>query len=80
MSWTGFDPTNRHPRFLADLTGDRRADIVGFGDDGVYVALGNGDGASAGSRCGQLRVRARLADRSFSRSGVARSVGTAVIP
>ena len=35
---------SRHPRFLADITGDGRADIVGFGDGGVYVALGNGDG------------------------------------
>ena len=35
---------DRHPRFLADLTGDGRADIVGFGDDGVWVALSNGDG------------------------------------
>ena len=34
----------RHPRFLADLTGDGRADIVGFGNAGVYVALNNGDG------------------------------------
>jgi hypothetical protein len=34
----------KHPRFLADITGDGRADIVGFGDDGVWVALGNGDG------------------------------------
>jgi len=33
---------------LADLTGDGRADIVGFGDDGVYVALGNGDGTFVG--------------------------------
>jgi|GEM_PF-561509 len=32
------------PRFLADLRGNRRADIVGFGDDGVWVALNNGDG------------------------------------
>src|SRR5258707_1197077 len=32
------------PRFLADLTGDGRADIVGFGDAGVYVALNNGNG------------------------------------
>jgi FG-GAP-like repeat len=44
MSWTGFDWTNRHPRFVVDLTGDGRGDIVGFGDDGVYVALGNGGG------------------------------------
>jgi len=35
---------DRHPRFLADITGEGRADIVGFGDDGVWVALGNGDG------------------------------------
>ena len=34
----------RHPRFLADLTGDGRADIVGFGDAGVWTALNNGDG------------------------------------
>jgi hypothetical protein len=38
---------DRHPRLLADLTGDRRADIVGFGDAGVYVALSNGDGSFA---------------------------------
>jgi hypothetical protein len=34
----------KHPRFLADLTGDGRADIVGFGDAGVYVSLNNGNG------------------------------------
>ena len=34
----------RHPRFLADLTGDRKADIVGFGNAGVWVALNNGNG------------------------------------
>ena len=33
----------KHPRFLADITGDGRADIVGFGNRGVYVALSNGD-------------------------------------
>ncbi len=36
---------DRHPRFLADITGDRRADIVGFGDAGVWTALSNGDGS-----------------------------------
>jgi hypothetical protein len=35
---------NQHPRFLADLTGDGRADIVGFGDGGVWVSLNNGNG------------------------------------
>jgi hypothetical protein len=29
---------DQHPRFLADTTGDGRADIVGFGDAGVYVS------------------------------------------
>jgi hypothetical protein len=27
-----------HPRFLADITGDGRVDIIGFGGPGVYVA------------------------------------------
>lgn len=35
----------RHPRFVADVTGDRRGDIVGFGNAGVYVSLSNGDGS-----------------------------------
>ena len=35
---------DRHPRFLADVRGIGRIDIVGFGDDGVYIAFGNGDG------------------------------------
>ncbi|HJW00383.1 MAG TPA: hypothetical protein VJ617_14935 [Arthrobacter sp.] len=34
----------RHPRFLADTTGDGRADIVGFGDAGVYVSRAQADG------------------------------------
>jgi len=34
----------KHPRYLADLTGDKRADIVGFGDAGVWVSRNNGDG------------------------------------
>ncbi|HEU5391919.1 MAG TPA: alkaline phosphatase family protein [Streptosporangiaceae bacterium] len=37
--------TADHPRFVADLTGDGRSDLVGFGDAGVWVALGNGDGS-----------------------------------
>lgn len=30
--------TDRHPRFLTDITGDGRVDIVGFGGPGVHVA------------------------------------------
>jgi hypothetical protein len=33
-----------HSRILADLTGDKRTDIVGFGNDGMWTSLGNGDG------------------------------------
>ena len=39
--WTSFD---RYPRVLADLNGDNRDDIVGFGDAGVYVSLATGGG------------------------------------
>jgi len=35
---------DQHPRFVVDLTGDGKADIVGFGNDGVWTAVGNGDG------------------------------------
>ncbi|KAF8653555.1 hypothetical protein AX16_003892 [Volvariella volvacea WC 439] len=35
---------DKHPRFVVDLTGDGRADIVAFGDDGVYVAFNSGKG------------------------------------
>lgn len=41
--WT----VDKHPRMLADINGDGMADIVGFGDEGVYTALANGDGTFA---------------------------------
>ncbi|QRO02689.1 VCBS repeat-containing protein [Archangium violaceum] len=34
----------QHPRTLADVNGDGRADVVGFGQAGVYVALSTGTG------------------------------------
>jgi len=34
----------RHPRFVVDVTGDGCADIVGFGDHGVYVSFNDGKG------------------------------------
>ncbi len=34
---------NENPRFLADINGDGKADIVGFGDSAVYVAFSKGD-------------------------------------
>ncbi|HEX4019307.1 MAG TPA: VCBS repeat-containing protein [Frankiaceae bacterium] len=36
---------DRHPRFVMDTTGDGRADIVGFGDAGVYTSLVQADGS-----------------------------------
>ena len=36
---------DQHPRFVVDITGDGKADLVGFGNDGVWTALGNGDGS-----------------------------------
>jgi hypothetical protein len=32
----------RHVRQVADVNGDKKADLVGFGEDGVWVALSNG--------------------------------------
>jgi hypothetical protein len=37
----------KHPRFMADTTGDGRADIVGFGDAGVYVSVAQANGTFA---------------------------------
>lgn len=34
----------QHPRFIADLTNDKRGDIIGFGWAGVTIAYNNGDG------------------------------------
>ncbi|KAF9036331.1 Psathyrella Velutina lectin At 1.5a resolution [Panaeolus papilionaceus] len=35
---------DQHPRFVADLTGSKRCDLIGFGASGVAVALNRGDG------------------------------------
>jgi hypothetical protein len=37
---------NRHPRMVADVNGDGKADIVGFGDQGVHVALSTSSGTN----------------------------------
>ena len=39
----GWDPS-KHVRILADLNHDGYPDIIAFGDDGVWTALGKGDG------------------------------------
>ena len=35
---------SKHPRFVVDMTGDSKHNLVGFADDGVFVAFNNGDG------------------------------------
>jgi hypothetical protein len=40
----GWNSQDRYPRQLADVNGDHMADIVGFGQSGVYVSLGTGGG------------------------------------
>jgi hypothetical protein len=40
MSWSGQSWGPAQPRFVADLTGDGRTDIVGFGLDGVWASGG----------------------------------------
>ncbi|MFJ6099658.1 FG-GAP-like repeat-containing protein [Streptomyces sp. NPDC092359] len=40
QGWTGA----KHLRFLSDVTGDGCPDVVGFGDEGVWVSHGRGDG------------------------------------
>jgi Ca2+-binding RTX toxin-like protein len=40
----GWISQDKYPRHLADINGDGKADIVGFGQDAVYTQLSNGDG------------------------------------
>jgi hypothetical protein len=44
----GWDSADHYPRALADVNGDGRADIVGFGGEYVYVALATAGGHFAG--------------------------------
>jgi hypothetical protein len=40
----GWSSDNTYPRKLADVSGDTRADIVGFGAFGIYVSSADGTG------------------------------------
>ncbi|MFW7378830.1 MAG: FG-GAP repeat domain-containing protein [Oligoflexus sp.] len=42
--WRRFEES---PRQVADVNGDGRADVIGFGDEGVYVALSDGESFTA---------------------------------
>ena len=39
--------TSKHPRLVADVTGNKRGDLVGFGEGGVWVSTNNGNNAFA---------------------------------
>ena len=43
----GWVNNDTYPRRVGDVNGDGFADIVGFGSNGVYVAVGRGDGTFA---------------------------------
>ncbi|HST83931.1 MAG TPA: VCBS repeat-containing protein [Kineosporiaceae bacterium] len=40
QGWQG----DKHPRFVVDITGDGRADVVGFGETGVHTAVATSNG------------------------------------
>lgn len=40
QGWQG----DKHPRFVVDLTGDGRADVIGFGETGVHTAVATSNG------------------------------------
>jgi hypothetical protein len=48
----GWSSQDQFPRELADVNGDGMADIVGFGNGGVYVSLATGDGNFAAQKIG----------------------------
>jgi hypothetical protein len=41
-----WEPIASNPQFVADVDGDGLADIVAFGDEGVWIARSKGDGTS----------------------------------
>ncbi|MDB9531532.1 VCBS repeat-containing protein, partial [Nodularia spumigena CS-1038] len=40
----GWSSQNTRPRQLGDVNGDGRVDIIGFGNNGTYIAFGQSDG------------------------------------
>ena len=48
----GWSSVDRFPRQIADVNGDGRADIVGFGGNGAYVSLGQADGTFGATMLG----------------------------
>ncbi|GAB4175063.1 MAG: hypothetical protein Fur006_05320 [Coleofasciculaceae cyanobacterium] len=64
-AWTSFD---KYPRQLADVNGDGRADIVGFGQFATYVALGKTDGTFGAAQVASQDFNISSGWTSFSKS------------
>jgi hypothetical protein len=60
-----WQPLATNPQFLADVSGDKLADIVAFGDEGVWVALGK---ATAPSTFRSVRSRISALSRAAGAS------------
>ena len=54
----GWTSNGLYPRMAADVNGDGRADLIGFGDERVYIALANANG-SFSSATADVRFFAR---------------------
>ncbi len=48
----GWNTFNQYPRLLGDINGDGKADIVGFGYNATYVALGRSNGTFQAAKIG----------------------------
>ncbi len=62
---------DQHVRELADVNGDGRADVVGFGAPGVYVAYGRANGTFSAPR---LKLRSFGTDQGWSNTRHVRTV------
>ncbi|QCU79419.1 VCBS repeat-containing protein [Citricoccus sp. SGAir0253] len=62
---------DQHVRELADVNGDGREDVVGFGDPGVFVAYGRADGTFSAPR---LKLRNMGAAQGWSNARHVRTV------
>ena len=74
------DRGRRHERRVVDIDGDRKADIVGFGESGTYVAHATGGGGFGGRRSpSPTSASRRWATRSPPRRRASSATSTATV-